>query len=163
MRGLVALILLGGMVAMTPALTPMELKSDDADLAPISWLAGSWVCDQGPQRTEEHWTHATAGGMYGVSRTIKGGKTMFFEYFRIEKTADGLVYFASPKGRDPATPFKMKESSEGRVVFENPEHDFPQRIIYTKQADGSVIARIEGTSKGKERDSEWHYKPAIVN
>ena len=163
MRFLLASFLLCAAIAATPSITPIELKSDDADLAAVSWLAGSWVCDQGPQRTEEHWTHATAGGMYGVSRTIKDGRTMFFEYFRIEKTADGIVYFASPKGRDPATPFKMKEASEGRVVFENTEHDFPQRVMYTKQPDGSIVARIEGKVSGKERDSEWHYKPARVH
>lgn len=162
MRLLIVLSVAALAWAAAPSLTPVELTSDDAGLTPVSWLAGSWVCDQGPQRTEEHWTHATAGGMYGVSRTIRDGKTVFYEYFRIEKTPEGLIYFASPKGRYPATPFRLKEFDDHRVVFENPEHDFPQRVIYARQTDGSIIARIEGVSKGRERNNKWHYKPARV-
>ena len=45
-----------------------------------------------------------------------------------------------------------------RVVFENPTHDFPQRIIYWK--DGADLrARIEGTQNGKEGSQEWRWSP----
>ena len=49
-----------------------------------------------------------------------------------------------------------------RVVFENPVHDFPQRIIYWK--DGADLrARIEGTQKGKEGSMEWRWSSATPN
>ena len=59
----------------------------------------------------------------------------------------------------PATPFPLKDVSGTRVVFENPAHDFPQRIIYWK--DGADLrARIEGTQNGKEGSMEWRWSPA---
>ncbi|MGH8854313.1 MAG: hypothetical protein ACREWI_08545 [Telluria sp.] len=33
-------------------------------------------------------------------------------------------------------------------MFENPAHDFPQRIIYRRVGDTGLHARIEGKGKG---------------
>jgi hypothetical protein len=36
----------------------------------------------------------------------------------------------------------------GQVIFENPAHDHPKRVIYRKNSDGSLVASIhagEGT------------------
>ena len=41
--------------------------------------------------------------------------------------------------------------SANELIFENPQHDFPQRVIYRLQTDGSLLGRIEGVSKGKEK------------
>ena len=37
-----------------------------------------------------------------------------------------------------------REDLDQISVFENPEHDFPKRIIYRKSADGSLLASIDG-------------------
>jgi hypothetical protein len=93
---------------------------------------------------EEHWTEPAGGILLGLHRDVKEGRTVLFEFLRIEETPDAVTYWASPKGR-PATPFKLVEHAEKRVVFENKDHDFPQRILYWIDADGSLAARIEGT------------------
>jgi hypothetical protein len=85
---------------------------------------------------------------------VKEGRTISFEFLRIEATADAITYWASPRGR-PATPFKLIEQSNKRVVFENTEHDFPRRIIYWMTDDGSLHAKIEGTLGGKPAAEEW--------
>jgi hypothetical protein len=82
------------------------------------------------------------------------GRKTSFEFMRIEQTDDGaLVYQAQPAGR-PATPFKLKSISESRVVFENAEHDFPQRIIYWRKGE-QLCARVQGTIGGKPESDEW--------
>jgi hypothetical protein len=43
------------------------------------------------------------------------------------------------------------QCSDSEAVFENPQHDFPRRIVYRLQAAGSLMARIEGTENGKDR------------
>ncbi|MBI4717546.1 MAG: hypothetical protein HY763_07060 [Planctomycetes bacterium] len=135
---------------------------DDPDLGTLSWLVGAWTSDEGGKVVDEHWTHAAGGTMLGASRTVQGGKTAFFEFLRIEKTPEGIVYFAAPMGRHPPTPFRAVELAAGRVVFENREHDFPQRIIYTRESDDVIRARIEGTQAGKARAEEWLYRRAPV-
>ena len=41
------------------------------------------------------------------------------------------------------------------MVFENLQHDFPQRILYWLDAAGAMHARIEGPQAGKTVSEEW--------
>jgi len=43
------------------------------------------------------------------------------------------------------------------AVFENPQHDFPRRIIYRKQPDNVVVVRIDGGAGTKGED--FTFKP----
>jgi hypothetical protein len=122
----------------------------------LAWLAGSWTGSEGGIDMEEHWTAPKGNSMIGVHRDVGKGRTLSFEFLRIEQQAAQVVYLSMPNGRSPATAFPLKESSAGRVVFENPTHDFPQRIIYWK--DGNDLrARIEGTMNGKAGSQEWRW------
>ncbi len=115
------------------------------NLADLAWIAGDWQTAPGGRRQiEEHWTSVAGGSMMGMSRTVAGDKTVEFEYLRIEQRADGIYYVAHPKARCPATDFKLTKSSPGEAVFENPQHDFPKRIIYRKTGDDSLTASIDG-------------------
>ena len=71
-------------------------------------------------------------------------KTVEFEYLRIEHRADGIYYVAHPKARCPGTDFKLTRASATEAVFENPEHDFPKRIIYRKGEADSMTASVDG-------------------
>ena len=114
-------------------------------LADIAWISGDWQTAPGGRRQiEEHWTQVAGGSMMGVSRTVAGDKTVEFEYLRIEQRADGIYYVAHPKARCPGTDFKLTRGSANEAVFENPQHDFPKRIIYRKAADDSLTASIDG-------------------
>lgn len=121
----------------------------------LAWLTGVWVTPGEGGGTEEFWTPPAGGTMLGVNRTIRDGKTVFFEYLRIELEGDTLVYKAQPLGRHPATPFRLVEASDEEVVFENPEHDYPQRILYTRDGPDGLIQQIEGEQGGLARFSEW--------
>ncbi len=112
------------------------------------WMTGSWKAPG----VEEHWTTADGGFMLGMGREIHDGKTSF-EFMRIEKQNDTLVYQAMPDAR-PATPFTLKSMTNDHVVFENLKHDFPQRVIYWRKG-AQLCARIEGTIQGKDEGEEW--------
>lgn len=113
-------------------------------LSDISWIAGDWqTAPGGRAQIEEHWTSVAGATMMGVSRTVAGEKTVEFEYLRIEQRADGIFYVAHPKARCPGTDFKLTKASATEAVFENPQHDFPKRIIYRKTEEG-LTASIDG-------------------
>lgn len=121
-----------------------------------AWMAGTWQSTEGRVRMEEHWTNADGDLMLGLHRDI--GKKTSFELMRIERQGDTLVYMAMPGGR-PATPFPMKSATADRIVFENPQHDFPQRIIYWRDGE-KLCARVEGTMNGKEEGEQWCWSRA---
>jgi hypothetical protein len=125
------------------------------DIARLSWLAGCWSGTQGEVTTEEHWTSPAGGEMVGMNKAVAGGRVVFFEFLRIAPQEGRLCYLASPRG-GAVTPFCATTVGEQRVVFENREHDFPQRIIYERH-DGGLRARTEGTVDGKERSESWEW------
>jgi len=149
------------------ALALIGSMSAHADQAPkvvlgdLSWMSGSWSGTARDIEMEEHWTAPKGNSMIGIHRDVAKGRTASFEFLRIEQQGDQVVYLSMPNGRSPATPFPLKELSGTRVVFENPAHDFPQRIIYWK--DGADLrARIEGTINGKAGSEEWRWIPGAL-
>ena len=121
----------------------------------LGWLVNHWQHVDGQASSEEHWIAPRGGIMLGVNRSVNAKGKTSFEYLRIESTEDdGMVYYASPMGRGE-TAFSLLEIGQDRVVFENPAHDFPQRIVYWLDEQRRLHARIEGEIGGKPRQSEW--------
>lgn len=120
-----------------------ETKLDD-----LSWMTGHWAATIDGVEMEELWSSVNGGVMLGLHRDISKKRTSF-EFIRIAETKDGIVYLAQPGGRPP-TPFKLNESTANRVVFANPEHDFPKRIIYWLH-ESQLCARVEGDGESAEQ------------
>ena len=141
--------ILAGLIFLTPFL------SARAAVADLQWLAGCWSQDGREAGSVEQWTAPAGGTMLGMSRTVSGGKTVAFEYLRIVEQEDGWFgLIASPSGQETAR-FKMVGISENEVVFENKEHDFPQRIVYRLIGNGKLLGRIEGIVDGAERGADF--------
>ncbi|HVQ37222.1 MAG TPA: DUF6265 family protein [Pyrinomonadaceae bacterium] len=142
---LVVVVAITYQASSQPTLAAATLIEPATTIAELGWISGDWQTAAGGQvRIEEHWTAPAAGTMMGVGRTIAGGKTVEFEYLRIEQRGEEIFYVASPKGRCPATDFKLTKLAAQEATFENPEHDFPKRVIYRKNSDGSLTANIDG-------------------
>jgi hypothetical protein len=129
----------------------------DSALTPYGWLAGTWQAIDGPMQVEERWTVPAGNMMTGMGRTMKNGNTVFFDFFRIENRKRGIVYVAQPKGQPP-TDFELVSTDPNKLIFENLQHDFPKRIIYTREANGNVTARVEGTPEQAKMAEEWRYE-----
>ena len=121
------------------------------DVSRLSWLSGCWQSDAKSETNfvSEIWTKPAGETMFGIGRTIKNGKTTAFENLRIVRQDGTLFYIARPSDAKVDTPFKLKTLSEKEAIFENPEHDFPQRIIYRLGENNTLVARVEGTKNGK--------------
>jgi hypothetical protein len=121
----------------------------------LSWLAGCWNSETKESGSAEQWMQPAGGTMLGVGRTVKSGKTTEFEFMRIHEAPDGkLLFTAIPSGQTEAT-FTQLRLSDSEIVFENPAHDFPQRVIYRRDGGARLVASIEGTRNGKSRRIEF--------
>ena len=125
----------------------------------LAWLAGSWRLDKGGRVIEEQWMAPAAGVMLGMGRTIAKGRVVEFEFLQIREGPGGdLFYVALPSGQKE-TAFQILSLTETEAVFQNPLHDFPQKIIYTLKPDGSLLAAIEGPGEnGQVRRIEYSYQ-----
>lgn len=96
--------------------------------------------------------------MLGISRSVRDGRTVAFEFIRIVELVGGeLAFIASPSGQN-TTQFSMTSLGDREVIFENPDHDFPQRIIYRLISDEELLGRVEGTMNGAERALDFPMK-----
>jgi hypothetical protein len=147
----------------TPLLLVLFLASASAlaqshRVTALEWMSGTWIHADDRQRVMETWVGPANGLMVGANMTAWTSGRSAFEFMRMGDTPEGVSYYASPRGR-PAVEFRAKELSGHRVVFENAEHDFPQRVIYWKEGE-VLAARIEGMVKGQQKSEEWRFKPA---
>jgi hypothetical protein len=127
----------------------------------LSWLSGCWEGRDGDSLLEEHWSKPEGQAMLGFGRTIKNNKMVFYEFLQIREEMGGLVYLPQVKGAPPV-PFRMTAYDNDKFVFENPSHDFPQRIIYQRQ-NLMLLAAIEGLQKGKPVREEYLMKRVRCN
>lgn len=114
----------------------------------LGWLAGRWLAESNGRWTEENWSAPRAGVMLGHSRSGRGEALREFEFLRLAADADGaLAYFAQPGGRPPIA-FRLVASEGMSVTFENPRHDFPQRIRYVRNGESltATISLIDGSN-----------------
>jgi hypothetical protein len=127
-------------VSFVPPQGTETKKAERADLEQLSWLAGTWEMTKGNQTTIEQWLPLAGSTMMGLSHTYDDSKTHFFEFLRITLQHGRIAYVAQPGGSQPV-PFLAVKLADGQAVFENPEHDHPQRIRYERTEKG-VTARI---------------------
>ena len=124
-------------------------------VADLAWMSGSWETAEGERWTEEVWVAPRGGVMMGLSRSGRGETVREFEYIRLQAGADGVpVYWASPGGGSPVA-FRLVASDSASATFENPAHDFPQRIHYRRDGDRLVatISARDGSSA-----TSWAYQ-----
>ena len=159
MRVLITIVaaLAGGVVSSRGSVTPVEAPGPD--IKDLAWIAGTWSGSEGGTEIEEVWLPPKGGAMLGVHRDVSGGKMTGFEFLRIQTRGDGIAYIAMPNGMRP-TVFPMKESADKKVMFENLENDFPQRILYWLDTEGALHARIEGSKRGGQEPMEWTWRQA---
>lgn len=126
-------------------------------LTGLAWFAGCWMGGNDTLAFHEQWMKPSGGVMLGMSRTVSKGRVMEYEFMRIHEERGEIFYTADPSGQAGAS-FKLVHLEEGLAVFKNPDHDFPQRIIYRMGVDDSLKARIEGKSKGTSKEVEFPMK-----
>ena len=128
---------------------------DPDTLGRLGFMVGCWASKDGAN--QESWSIPRGGLMFGYATTISADKPTFFEQTRIELRPDRAIYVASPGGERPVvfteTAGQPNVDKRGNplpatsVTFENPQHDYPQRITYmaTKSGLAATISRVDGS------------------
>lgn len=123
------------------------LDSDGHDFADLGFLEGSWRGDT----WHTHYSGPEGGMILSASKELgEDGRVAFFEYERIVEDEQGIALIPSPFGK-PSVRFPLVDLDPAArwAAFENPDHDFPQRIEYQRVSEGMLVFRLWGQRGGE--------------
>ena len=143
------------MISITLLLAALA-AGNAATIDQVAWLQGCWQMAAGARVVEEQWMAPRGGVMLSMGRTVRDGKLVEYESVVLREQDDKLAYEAHPSGQ-PSAVFVSTTIDVSTVVFENPTHDYPQRVGYKRDGD-SLLAWIDGTANGKSRRVEFPYR-----
>jgi hypothetical protein len=121
----------------------------------LAWLRGCWEGKVARREFTEQWQSARGGMMLGSSQTVIGQRTQDYTYMRLETRPDGVYYVVVPSGKKEIA-FKLTgvEDDKGVKVFtfNGSQDEFPQRIVYRHNEEGSMFAQVGGKVDGKDKE-----------
>jgi hypothetical protein len=114
---------------------------------------GRWVNKSKEGLLIENWEKTNDSLYNGESYFVIAGDTLFSEKISLEQKGGDVYYIPVVRNQNngKAVPFRMTLGDSTQMIFENKEHDFPQKIIYRKISKDSIVAEIYGTTNGVER------------
>lgn len=120
-------------------------QSSVADMTSLHWLVGTWeTTDPSAGKTLlEVWTLQPEGYLSGEGISVKEGDTTLFERLQIVPKNDGMEYVAHVISNPAPVIFRMTDLGTRTFTVENPDHDFPRKIVYTFDGD-KLTTRVSG-------------------
>lgn len=127
-------------------------------LAQFNFLLGNWEMKTSKGKTTEHWVKSK-DSLNGKSykHNLKG-ESVLQETVVIKKIEGSFYFCVTGAGNKDRVDFKLVSSNKDKLVFENKQHDFPQRIVYQHKSKKGLIAYIEGVINGKETKIDFPYQ-----
>lgn len=122
-----------------------------------NWLIGNWEHTSADGVLTENWQKLNDSTFSAASYFIKGKDTIHFESIILAQLGETLTYKATVRGQNEEKPvsFPSTLESDKQLVFENPKHDYPQKITYTKGTNNTLTAEISGALNGKASSEKF--------
>lgn len=127
-----------------------SIPAGNDQLRDLHWLAGWWQQVTPEGTIFETWVKNEDGSMAGSGGFIKGTDTMVSETIALKVIDNVVQYIPTVKDQNNGAPvpFKMTYAAADSFLFENPGHDFPDKITYRRIDAQHMTARISGTPGG---------------
>lgn len=151
------------MISFASCTNPSSKKSDDfksikyINLDKAKWLLGRWQNPSSDGLMQEIWIKQNDSTFIGASFFIVENDTVSSENISLEERCKELFYIPTVKNQNDGKPiiFTLISLNDNQLVFENPSHDFPQKITYTQVTIDSLVATISGIVKGNEKTQSF--------
>ena len=145
---------LGLLLSLTQKIAAQNETATDISINGFEFLIGKWEADFGKFKYYEEWQKEN-NRFSGQGYRIKEGQIFNGEKLLLINIHGYISYIATVGKQQPIL-FALTESSENKYVFENKEHDFPQRIIYNVIGENNIKVSVEGDLKGKTAKDEYN-------
>jgi hypothetical protein len=108
----------------------------------------------------EEWKKMNKNHLQSRGYMIKGSDTVVNERVALTKTAEGIFYTSTVEEQNNKQPvaFKITKAEKNLFVFENPQHDFPKRIVYHFINADSLHAFVDDGNDESKKRQNFYYK-----
>lgn len=119
----------------------------------LSWMLGCWQSASG---SREYWSVADYPIVIkGEGYSLQDGALTLTEKLTITPVGRSFLLVAEPVSQ-PVAIFSEIDRSDSSIIFQNSDHDYPQKIIYRRSSSGlEAIISLADDSK----TSAWSYAP----
>lgn len=136
----------------------ISCRDEKPSISDFAWLQGKWVGTTDGTDFFEVWQPASGKLMTGKGIGVSDADTLFSEKIQIEQRADELFYTASVSENAGPVDFKFTGYMDDSIIFENPQHDFPQRVIYYRLPNDKLYVCIDGKDKNAYSKIEFSFQ-----
>lgn len=141
------------------SLSAFSFSGDNKAFKKLYALEGTWKMYTKKGAVCEEWKRINKNYLQNKGYMIRGKDSIISERIALTNTKEGIFYTSTVEDQNNKQPvaFKMTASKHNIFVFENPQHDFPKRIVYKLISSDSLHAYIDdGTETGKKQN--FYYK-----
>ena len=133
-------------------MTSDKTRTTDAKISELSWLEGKWRGTLGENTFEATYSSPAGGEILSINKEFLPDGSVFVEFERFRMVDSFVVMTPYPGGKE-SVPFTMVSfSAEDRMAkFSNPEHDFPNDIIYYAVHPDSLEIDVSGLDDSGQR------------
>lgn len=131
-----------------------KLEKQFTQLEKANWLLGRWENNSPQGNLSEIWKKENDSTLFGESYFVIKKDTVFAESVSLEERNGKVSYVVTVPDQNEEKPvaFELTSAEANSLIFENPKHDFPNKIIYNKVGTDSLVAEIRGMKDGKEKN-----------
>lgn len=134
----------------------LKVANQASKLDDLAWFIGQWHQVEGPDLFSfEEWKRNSPNLYTGRAWTIYQHDTVHVETLELLLENNEIFYIPTVMENNGPVRFKMTHLDGKSVLFENPEHDFPQKISYEAKGDSMLLAKISGVKDGQEASKEF--------
>jgi uncharacterized protein YciI len=110
------------------------------------FLQGTWKMEN--RDVYEHWDTINEHSMKGFAYKMDNGQMLISEYLDLSQTNNEITYTATVLTQNQGRGISFQLTRSGAVwVFENPMHDFPQKITYSQRSENSIFVEVSGSGE----------------
>ncbi len=109
----------------------------------------------------EEWKKMDKNYLQSKGYMIKGNDTIINERVALTRNGADIFYTSTVEDQNNKQPisFRLTKAEGNRFVFENPNHDFPKRIVYELVTADSLYAYADdGNNESKKRQNFYYRK-----
>ncbi len=145
----VSLLLLAGVFGQPEA---GGKPTAEQSIAAMGCLAGNWSGPAWGGEFRAYYTTSEGGKVLSYSELVREGVVAYHEFERFEALDGGVVFTPFPRGK-PATSLRLVDIDVAahRFVFENPNKDYPTRIVYHRVSQDNLVITLSDPHGGSDK------------